>query len=181
MLGHCRSNRQQETVCCQRRRHPRRPLFATPVGRAAGDEALGGSCPGERGRGQWERGREMGIHVEQFNNHIYYLRISGFPSWASRQNRWSTASDFPVTPDAWVTTMPKVATPTLTHSGIHSCSSRRFSVFIKVVLVYISCERWAQKARPFYNFFSIQNFINNIFYYDQMHVRRVDLHMLNSV
>ena len=54
-------------------------------------------------------------------------------------------------------------------------------LFSKVVLVYIRCKRWAQKAWPFYNFFSTQNFINKFFYYDQMPVRRVDLHMLNSV
>ena len=51
----------------------------------------------------------------------------------------------------------------------------------KVVLVYIRCKRWAQKAWPFYNFFSTQNFITKIFYYDQMPLRRVDLHMLNSM
>ena len=51
----------------------------------------------------------------------------------------------------------------------------------KVVLVYIRCHRWAQKAWPLYHFFSTVSFINKKFYYDQMPVRRVDLHMLNSV
>lgn len=55
LLGHCRGDRQQEIVRGQRRRHPRRPMFAAPVGRAPGDEALCGSCFGERGRGQCER------------------------------------------------------------------------------------------------------------------------------